>query len=1622
MKKKLILAGSSLIVLVLLIACFWYLNIGDDVALGATFNVTAQKTSPAGVEADTGFLISSDTEINEDELTKLVFFNPAIDFTLTAQDKQNFLLQPSQELSAGQVYQLTIGQSTTDPNPSWAFQTKGSFQLVSSIPADRSTYVPVSSGIEFNFSAAPGDASNYFSMEPAIKGSWKTYNQTAVFVPDKNLAEDTIYTVTLKKGLPSAAGDTLSQDYTFAFRTESAQNNEEINFFAYDFSETYLTSDDAILKFYASSNLNNTDMTVDLYRLASAEDYLRLAREYQENNYNDYFYAGLHLLSTDGLNLTASINAGHLQRKDYNYEWSPAYLILPENPGAGWYLAEITANNDAKTKTQKLIQISDIAVYSQSAAGETLFWCHDAATGKAAANAKITVAENEAKATGATGKDGKAIIDTGEMQLGDVIITTGSKTFASLTNLEKTIEQSPRELYYTYVYTDRSAYLPSDTVNFWGVILPRSSNTPDMKNLVLVLPDGVDGQDVKLDVSSGGAFSGSFTFNYLLSGYHTFEIQTTEGKTVYSKYFNVMEYTKPSYVLSFQTDKKYYRQNETIQATLTGNFYDGTPAEGMDMKISSYGHRMNDFTQKVTLDENGEAFAQIKLKDSATNWSPYNIYLQARTSGANEVYSYTDASCYYFPSDYMLQAANQDTADNSWQINIAANKIDFTPLDKGNILYDNDFPNNIKGATADMSGKVNIVETTYVKTQTGQYYDFINKVTCPIYEYSQVDKTVKTIPFTTSGGTWTSPVLDYQSNVEHYYHAEISYTTPDKRNLTETIYPNYPIYPYDAGLKQYSLQTPDDKDNFKENETIDFTLMENNAMAASGGQLLYTMVQKNIQQSAVATNNKFSLTMTAAQIPNVRVYAAYFDGKHIFEVSPRYLNFEQETRELKVEISTDKDVYLPGEEAIVNVKVTDDKGKPIATELLLSVVDEAAFAVEEQDLNFLRSLYESVFYNNVSTSASYIQHDIMADNGGAEKGGEGDAAAVRKDFVDTAAFISLKTGADGQSQTTLTLPDNLTSWRLTALAVNSEAYAGQQIANVQTSIPYFIQLTANKRYLTGDDVAAAATVYGKEVTAQTEVNYEVTIAGENGFTKTLTATGQALKRATFNFGKLAKGSYTLTARAASPGASDALAVNLDVVDSLQEIPLSKELQATELSALNPLRYPVTMMLYDQDNALYFTVLSHLLNACGERADQKLARALALKRLAEIYPQFADYAAAAEDVYLDGLQNWDGGLALFSYADSDPFLTAQALAMTPDFMQAENAASYLYQIIYNSKSSPGDVAAAYMGLAALKEPVLTEITRLINDNNSGFSLSEKSYLACGLAFIGDFNGAREWYKTNLLPLAEDTTYGKQFKAGNDEDVNFLLTTSALMLTGSINDSDCPTILKYVLNNPSDKYTDFLPCAVYTQRYLPKLNTEASYSYTLDGKTTELDLTNQTVAMLNLSASELKNLQITAKDGNLGLTALYIGGTEALTGMGNNLITATQALSGGSFKAGESITGSFKASFNNDAPGGWYIVNIVIPTGMRFSDYHNDGNCYLVRQEGQRLTFLLNRTRSGNYVARDGSYTNKDELAEISFNYTLRALLPGNYIMEPAVISHEGVSAYTKTESQTITIQP
>lgn len=183
---------------------------------------------------------------------------------------------------------------------------------------------------------------------------------------------------------------------------------------------------------------------------------------------------------------------------------------------------------------------------------------------------------------------------------------------------------------------------------------------------------------------------------------------------------------------------------------------------------------------------------------------------------------------------------------------------------------------------------------------------------------------------------------------------------------------------------------------------------------------------------------KTSFSIKKEYAPNLYIVATMQRHRALY-TSSAAVSLPQKNTALTIEISPDREKYLPGGKATVRLKVRDGKGNPLRADLSLACVDESIFQVRPDHTPRMKDFFYSRLANWVLTAYSY-PITLLA---GAIKSV---ITQIRERFEDTAFWQgNIRTDARGEAQVTFTLPDNLTTWRLTARGHDRDGRVGEQV-------------------------------------------------------------------------------------------------------------------------------------------------------------------------------------------------------------------------------------------------------------------------------------------------------------------------------------------------------------------------------------------------------------------------------------------------------------------------------------------------------------------------------------------------------------------------------------------------
>jgi alpha-2-macroglobulin len=312
---------------------------------------------------------------------------------------------------------------------------------------------------------------------------------------------------------------------------------------------------------------------------------------------------------------------------------------------------------------------------------------------------------------------------------------------------------------------------------------------------------------------------------------------------------------------------------------------------------------------------------------------------------------------------------------------------------------------------------------------------------------------------------------------------------------------------------------------------------------------------RRLRITSGATSMRLPLTET--HVPNVFVSIVVMRGRSAppggiadagrpaLRVGYAQLRVTPALKRLSVDVRPQQDEYRPGDSARVRVRVRDARGAGRRSEVTLWAVDEGVLSLTgytTPDLIDLiyqpRGVSLRVGSNltdvaaQVADSGVSLKGDHAPGGGGGLEGGD----ILRSRFSSTAFFLgSVITDSAGEAVAAARLPDNLTTFRVMAVAVTPGDRFGSGQSSVLVTRPLLAR-PALPRFLRRDDRTVAGVVVNRRSGTTAPVRVRATVRGA-------TLGDAALKTTT-----LARGRGAEVRFAFRDTASDTAAFRFDVGD------------------------------------------------------------------------------------------------------------------------------------------------------------------------------------------------------------------------------------------------------------------------------------------------------------------------------------------------------------------------------------------------------------------------------------------------------------------------------------------
>ncbi len=401
-----------------------------------------------------------------------------------------------------------------------------------------------------------------------------------------------------------------------------------------------------------------------------------------------------------------------------------------------------------------------------------------------------------------------------------------------------------------------------------------------------------------------------------------------------------------------------------------------------------------------------------------------------------------------------------------------------------------------------------------------------------------------------------------------------------------------------------------------------------------------------------------------------------------------YVNLKvaPENKKITVELSTRKKEYRPGDEVTIKL-VTKQGRKGVPAQVVLWVADEGILALTDYKTpdpfdTFYGSRPLSVF---TSANRPYVIGQRNFGEKGENRGGGGSAFAklggvdLRSRFSFVPYFNArVQTNAKGRGEVKFTLPDNLTRFRIMAVAVQAQEVGSAQ-TQITVSKPLMVTAALPKIVRPGDRFSCRAVAYN-----YADKKGELVLQAAAGGNVRLTDI--AAQTVTVPLGQAQEISWPCQALAAGPaqvafsvkarGETDGVRADLTVlpVEKMQTLATYNSITGEQTEVLARPEAALATATNQVTASLSSTALLNLKGAltylttypydCLEQQLSKISPVIAGEQLVQDF-HLGDvdvFKKQAQEVlnHLPAYQYPSGGLGYWKDALPDPYVTAYAL--------------------------------------------------------------------------------------------------------------------------------------------------------------------------------------------------------------------------------------------------------------------------------------------------------------------------------------------------------------------------
>ncbi len=1266
---------------------------------------------------------------------------------------------PATPLAFNQTYVATLKAGAQDINhaaattkdATWTFKTTPAPGVLSTTPADGSQNGDVGNGFLIQFASPMNHDSLKVTIVPTITDQSTFWESTKGGTGNDTTARITggwkpsqAYAVTIGADSVTRYGEKLSKDVVVHFTTAPLAPSLFLNVP----SELGMYDANGSQQIVATET-NVKEIDYKLYAV-SRTDLLGLIGVKFFQSLQNYTPTSANLLRGWAVTPQAPLNATSLVSTTLTTDGSP----LP----SGVYFLQATAPG-VKNVAKHLLVVSGLNLALKRTETNALVWVTDLKSGKPVANQPLTLygPTGARLASGQSDADGVFRATFAQVNAfdpvyalsetnGQVVAAVGSDWNAGIATWDFNLPtQLQAQHYYANVYTDRSVYRPGQTVDFKGILRIDHDGQYSLPTDVTAVPVTVTDDQGKqiykqsLPLDRFGTFSGQLVLSDAASiGYYNLSIQLgAEPNQFYSGVgFQVAEYVTPQFQVTVQTNKPEYINGDTINVDVNATYFFGG---GVGNAALTWRLLSDDYYFQPSTLQGYWDFTDADLIASRLEQGGVIREGKGTLDASGHFHFQVPADLKDFPLSQNFTIEAQVTDIN----NQAVSSRVVVPVHKGN-FYIGLRPERYIGTVGQPAAVDAITVDTKGVTVTNQ------TVALSFYEHKWYNVQVKQ-----SDGSllWQSAYTDTlvsQVNVttDANGFAVARFTPPiggeykivgdGKDAAGNAIHSATYLWVSSQQFVNWRIDNNDrielvaDKKQYAPGDTATVLIP---APFANADALL------TIERGTIMEVRHLTLQGNSARVqipigpnyaPNVFVSVMLVKGRGADSPLPQfklgYTNLSVSTvqKQLQITLTPNKRThYAPGETATFSIQANDYLGKPAQAEFSVALVDKAVQSlVSDQSQSPLDAFYgqRGIGVTTAASLARSVERVNLTLTPGVKGGGGGgpNLQPVRRNFVDTAFWnANVVTDASGRAQVSIPLPDNLTTWNLTAKGVTVATQVGMASADIVSTKDLLVRPVTPRFFVVGDqahleavvnnntdqDISANVSLDAQGLSLSGNAQQPLTIhahsAAKVGWDTTVNPVDQVVVKFSVSGGNL-QDAVEQTLPVERPTSVETVAtagqVDTKTAEQIQlpsgidtsagnlQIELDPSLAAVSLNGLNYLKaYPYAST--EETVSQFFP---------------NVATYQALKQLGIARPDLksqleTNISSAVQRLY--SLQNGDGGWGWWANDASTPTLTAYALlglynAQQAGFAVDQNVMDRAVQYLTRYLNQPLDVKQGY----------------------------------------------------------------------------------------------------------------------------------------------------------------------------------------------------------------------------------------------------------------------------------------------------------------------------------------